>query len=62
VVAAFEATTHATTPMGRRWAAEGGPEGRGRNDNNGSVPALVMHRLEISRSSSTETARKIQQL
>ncbi len=25
----LESTTRATTPMGRRWAAEGGPEGRG---------------------------------
>ncbi len=29
VVAAFQFTTRATTPMGRRWVAEGGPEGRG---------------------------------
>ncbi len=29
VVAALQSTTRTTAPMGRRWTAEGGPEGRG---------------------------------
>ena len=32
VVAALKSTTRTTTPMGRRWGAEGGPEGRGREN------------------------------
>ncbi len=36
VVAALPRFPRATTPMGRRWAAEGGPEGRCRGHGNGN--------------------------